>query len=168
MFFVAASLLAAPALAAPARAAGPATTAPRAIGSFGAWQAAIREEAGQKICYAFTRPTESTPSVPKRQAVVLTVTERPTLRDTVAISAGFAYPPNTSVTATVGQTTLDFYTAQGYAFARDGHAAVLAFRRGDKAVLHTAAPGRMSVTDNFSLTGFNAAYMAVLRACPAR
>lgn len=175
----AASLLAAPSLAVsalavsllavplPAGAAG-ATTAPQAIGSFGAWQAATREEKGEKICYAFTRPTASVPAIPKRQPVVLTVTERPTLRDTVAVSAGFAYPKNTTVTASIDQTTLDFYTTEGFAFARDGHTAVAAFQRGHSAVVHTTAPGRTQVADSFSLTGFSAAYQAVLRACPAR
>ena len=47
-------------------------------------------KSGQTTCYAFVRAKNSVPALPGRGEVVLTVTERPTGRDTVAISAGFS------------------------------------------------------------------------------
>jgi Invasion associated locus B (IalB) protein len=145
-----------------------AAAAPRSIGKFEDWQSAIVDQGGQTACYAFTRAAGSTPAVPGRGDVVLTVTQRPTMRDAVAISAGFTYPANAKVTVQVGQPSLDFYTAQRSAFAREGHAAVAAFQRGDRAVAKSPGPHDTTVTDTFSLRGFSAAYAAIDKACPAK
>jgi len=171
-------LLAAPALAqtkpkqpaashAPA-AAPKAAAGPKAIGKFEDWTAATNSESGQTVCYAFTRASASAPAMSGRGDVVLTVTQRPSLRDAVAVSAGFAYPPKATATAAVGQTTLDFYTAQRSAFARDGHAAVAAFHKGRQVVLHSPGPKNAKVSDTFSLRGFSDAYAAITKTCPAK
>ena len=152
-----------------AKPAAPAAGAPKPIGKFDDWQAATVEQAGQLACYAFTRASGSSPAVPGRGDVVLTVTQRASGRDAVAISAGFAYQPNAAVTVQVDQAALDFYTAQRSAFARDGHAAVVAFQKGSKALAKSPAPrGGGDVTDTFSLRGFSAAYSAIDKACPAK
>jgi Invasion associated locus B (IalB) protein len=141
---------------------------PKAIGTFGDWIAATYEQSGHTVCYAFTRAQTSTPSLPGRGQVVLTVTQRPDQRDGVAIKAGFDYPPKAAVTVQVDQTGLDFYTAQSNAFARDGKASVTAFQRGDRAIARSPGPHGHQVTDTFSLKGFSAAYAAVVKACPPR
>ncbi|MBL6458105.1 hypothetical protein JMJ55_22465 [Belnapia sp. T6] len=132
---------------------------PQKLGEFGAWIAASYAEGGQKVCYAFTRTG--------RQGVLLSVTHRPTTRDTVTVTAGYAYPRNAEATATVGGTDLPFYTAGSTAAARDGAAAVRAFRNGRDAVLKgPGANGRGTVSDSFSLSGFTAAYEAISKECP--
>jgi len=138
---------------------------PAAIGHFDDWTAATNKEAGQTVCYAFTRAASSAPTLPGRGDVVLTVTERAGGRDAVAISAGFAYAANAAVTAVADPATLSFYTAQRSAFARDGHAAVLAFQKAKQLVAHSPAKAG-TVADSFSLRGFNAAYAAIQKACP--
>ena len=145
---------------------------PKAIGKFDDWTAATNKEAGQTVCYAFTRAQASTPAMPGRGDVVLTVTERAGGRDAVAISAGFAYAANAAVAVSVDQQTpLDFYTAQRSAFARDGRAAVQGFLKGKQVMAHSPAPkatqaGAVQVADSFSLRGFNAAYAAIAKSCP--
>jgi invasion protein IalB len=139
---------------------------PKAIGTFGDWIAATYQQAGHTVCYAFTRAQASTPSLPGRGQVVLTVTQRPDQRDSVAIEVGFDYAPKAAVTVQVDQTGLDFYTAQRNAFARDGKAAVAAFQRGERAIARSPGPHGHQVTDTFSLKGFSAAYAAVVKACP--
>ena len=52
----------------------PRTAAPKAIGTFDDWIAATHQEAGQPVCYAFTRAQSSMPAVAGRGAVILTVT----------------------------------------------------------------------------------------------
>ena len=86
--------------------------------------------------------------------MVLTVTERPSGRDTVAIEAGFSYAANATVTVQVDQAGLEFYTSGRNAFARDGKAAVTAFGKGSRAIARSPAP--KEVTDTFSLKGFGA------------
>lgn len=149
-------------------AAKPSTAKPAAIGKFEDWTAATNTEAGQKVCYAFVRASGSTPSVPGRGEVVLTVTQRPQGRDAVAISAGFAYPANAAVTVAVETTILEFYTSQRSAFARDGGASVKAFMRGRQVVAKSPQAKGPAVTDTFSLKGFSAAYAAITKACPPK
>ena len=158
---------------APAHAAGkkapvPESGKPELIGQFRDWQAATHTEAGQTVCYAFTRAASSEPSMPGRGSVVLTVTQRPTMRDVVAISAGYAYPAKADVAVDVDKADFSFYTAGRSAFARDGRAAAAAFRKGREAVATSPDPKGAKVTDTFSLRGFSNAYEAINKACPAK
>lgn len=140
---------------------------PQALGTFQAWTAATHQEGGRKVCYAFTR-AEKSEGAGKRENVILTVTHRPQGRDQVALRAGYTYAANAAVEVAVGNTELDFYTAQDNAFARQGARAVAAFRNGANAVAKGPGPqGRGTATDTFSLSGFSAAYEAISKECPA-
>ena len=145
----------------------PKPAGPKSIGVFEDWTAATNMEAGQTVCYAFTRAQSSAPPMSGRGQVVLTVTERSGGRDAVAISAGFAYAATAAVAVAIDQTTMEFYTAQRSAFARDGHGAVTAFQKSGKVVAKSPAP-KGTVTDQFSLRGFSAAYGAINKACPPK
>ena len=165
--------LAAPAMAQnkPAPAAGKpapaaATAGPTSIGVFDDWQAATHDEAGQKVCYAFTKPKSSTPAIPGRSGVVLTVTQRQSGRDAVALSAGFEYADKATVAVDIDKTKVELYTAKRSAFARDGRAVVLALQKAQKVVARSPHPQKTLVTDTFSLKGFGKAYDAIVKACP--
>ena len=147
--------------AAPAHPAGP-----QKLGTFEDWTAARHQEDGRPVCYAFTRASKSAPPVPGRSEVVLTVTQRPNGRDSVAITAGFTYPANADVTVTIDQAGLSFYTNQRHAFAKDGAATVAALQRGRQAISRGAGPRNVPVEDTFSLRGFSPAYAAIVTACP--
>jgi hypothetical protein len=140
---------------------------PKQLGKFDDWIAATYQESGQTVCYAFVPAKNSAPALPGRGEVVLTVTQRPTGRDWVAISAGFTYPKDAAVTVQVDTTGLDFYTAQSNAFARDGKATVAAFQKSEQALARSPAPRGGQAVDTFSLRGFSAAYAAINKACPA-
>jgi hypothetical protein len=138
---------------------------PQKLGEYASWIAATYTEGGQKICYAFTRPTRSEPG--GRQGVLLTVTHRSGARDTVTIASGYSYPRYAEATVTVGATVLPFYTAGSTAAARDGTAAVRVFRNGREAVLKgPGVNGRGTVVDSFPLAGFGNAHDAIDAACP--
>lgn len=155
------------ALPAAAQTRAPATPAgPQKLGTFEDWTAARHQEDGRPVCYAFTRAAKSNPALPGRTEVVLTVTQRPSGRDAVAISAGFAYPANADVTVQVDATTLNFYTNQRFAFAKDGPATVAALQRGRQAITRGPGPRNIPVEDHFSLRGFAPAYAAISKACP--
>ena len=146
----------------------PAAGGPKLLSKFEDWTAATHQEAGATVCYAFVRAQSSSPALPGRGPVILTVTQRPSGRDVVAIEAGFSYPPNASVTVQVDQTGLDFYTDKRNAFARDGKAVVTAFGKGTRAIARSPGPKDVSVTDTFSLKGFGDAYKAIVKACPSK
>jgi len=165
-FLTLALLTALQAEAAESKKPAPAAAGPKQIGKFEDWTAATHQESGQTVCYAFTRVQSSAPTVSGRGTVVLTVTERPSGRDAVAIAAGLPYAANAIVTVQVDQTGLEFYTSGHNAFARDGKAAVAAFGKGSRAIARSPAP--KEVTDTFSLKGFGQAYAATVKACPAK
>jgi hypothetical protein len=153
---------------APAGFAGPPPMAagPQTLGSYGNWVAAVYQENGQPVCYAVTRAVTSTPPVANRAAAVLTVTERPTVRDAVSIGGVMTDAGNAAITMQVDRAGLDLYPAGGNAFARNGAAAVVAFRNGSQAMVQSLSPYNGPITDTFSLTGFSAAYAAISAACP--
>ena len=159
-------LLAAPAVAAPHHPARKvaAVAAPKELGVFGRWIAATHGTGGQMVCYAFTRAGDEDPAT--GTGPILSVTDRPSGRNEVAVSGGPLYPKGAGVMVQVGATGLDFYTSGHDAFARDGRATVAAFERGATAVLRP--PGKGGAPLSFSLTGFSAAHAAIRKACPPR
>lgn len=167
LLFLLLALTALAAAAPPKKPAPPASTPASKLGDFEDWIAAVHEENGQKVCYAFTYAKRSTPEISGRAKVILTVAERPSGRDAVAIAAGFNYAQGAAVTVQVDNAGLDFYTAHSDAFARDGKAAVGAFQKGSEALARSPGP-HGEVVDTFSLKGFSAAYAEISKACPAK
>lgn len=135
-------------------------------GKFGDWTAATYGTGSAKVCYAFTNAQSSKPDWKSRGPVMLTVTERTGSRDEVTLSAGYTYPPKSSVTLTIGTSAIDFYTQGGTAFTTSGSDAIAAFRNGASAQAASTGPHGHPVTDIFSLTGFSDAYGAIIKACP--
>lgn len=144
-----------------------AQNSPRLLGNFGQWTAAVEVERGQKLCYAFTRPTRMSH---RRSDVFLMVSHQGSTRNEVALAADYRYPRAARVRITVGRAAFPLEADGSFAFAANGAAAVAAFRRGDTAVAQgPRRAGRTgTVTDTFSLRGFTAAYNAINRECPAR
>jgi len=146
-----------------------ASNTPKLVGKYDDWKVATHVEAGQLVCYMLTQASSSVPSVPGRGDVTLTVTQRPgAARDAVAISAGIAYPPNATVAVQADTNSFEFYTAARSAFSRDGHASVVAFQKAKQVLARSPNPKGGTVTDQFSLKGFSAAYTAMNKACPAK
>lgn len=141
---------------------------PKLDGTFDDWTAVTHREAGQPVCYAFTRAQSSSPTLPGRGPAIMTVTQRASGRDAVAMEAGFAFAPGAAVTVQADQAGLEFYTAQRAAFARNGRAAVTAFQTAGRAIARSPGPKDVKVTDTFSLKGFKAAYAQISKSCPAR
>jgi hypothetical protein len=135
-------------------------------GKFGDWTAATYGSGAAKACYAFTSATHSSPAIPGRGGVLLTVTQRHGDPDEVTLAAGFTYPAKAAVKLTIGTTPFDFYTQAGTAFTSAGHDAVAALKTGASAQAVATGPKGKPVTDDFSLSGFSGAYSAIDAACP--
>jgi tetratricopeptide (TPR) repeat protein len=143
----------------------PANGGPKSLGRFVEWTAAVHQEAGKTVCYAFTRPKNTVPALSARGPVVLTVTERITGRDAIAVEMGLDVP---KVTVTINGVPIDFYTAGRNAFARDGEAAVSFLENGSQAIVQFVSFDHRLVTDTYSLEGFSAAYATIRANCPYR
>jgi invasion protein IalB len=160
--FVAAALTLWPVLA---LAAAPTPLGPN-NGKFGAWTAATYGTGAAKICYAFTTPQLSKPAWKSRGRVMLTVTQRHGSRDEVSLTAGYTYPKGASVKLAVDNTPFDFYAQESNAFANNGGVVVTALKNGSTAIAKGTGPKGKPVEDQFSLSGFSAAYKAISAACP--
>ncbi len=155
-FLTIALLLALPATAEtnkPAPAKHATADSPKSIGKFDDWTAATHKEAGQTVCYAFTRAQSSAPLVAWPRGCGAD-RDRALVGSRCHRDRGGASPMrrNATVTVQVDQTGLDFYTSGQNAFARDGKAAVTAFGKGTRAIARSPSP--KEVTDTFSLKGF--------------
>lgn len=135
-------------------------------GKFGAWTAATYGSGAAQICYAFTKPQISKPNWKSRGLAMLTVTERQGSRDEVSITPGYTYPKKAKVSLDVGKASIPFYVQDGTAFTNSGAAALSAFAKADAASVKSTGPKGKPVADNFSLSGFSAAYKAIVHACP--
>jgi hypothetical protein len=143
-----------------------AASGPQSLGTFGDWTAASYGSGADKACYAFTTAKSSSPALPKRGDVLLTVTQRKSVSDEVTLAAGYTYPKSPTVMLTVGTSVIDFYTSGETAFTTSGAAAIAAFQAGATALAKSSGPKGSTVEDNFSLTGFSGAYGAIKKACP--
>ncbi|MDE2333505.1 MAG: hypothetical protein KGK10_03100 [Rhodospirillales bacterium] len=140
----------------------------KSIGMFGDWQAATYVDAGQTVCYAFTRTLEGGKPSKGPGGAVLSIAERPTIRDAVAIAVDHTFPSGAVVSVSIDRTKQDFYTSGSSAFSRDGAGLVGAMERGSDLVAVSPGAGNRTTTDRFSLKGFTAAHTAIVKACPAR
>src|SRR5262249_33584616 len=116
-------------------------------------------EGGQTVCYAFTRAKTSSPALPGRGEVVLTVTQRSNVRDAVALSTGFEYAANAAVEVEVDKTKIEFYTAKRSAFARAGPTPA-----------HPTPPAphphKNPLTDTSRPPGYTRPYDPITKPCP--
>jgi hypothetical protein len=135
-------------------------------GKFGDWTGATYGDGAAKACYAFTMAQASSPSIPNRGQVMLTVTERSGAHDEVTLSAGYTYPHKPNVTLDIDGNKINFYTKGETAFTTQGGDAVTDFQQGSTATATSSMPGGGTVTDVFSLAGFSDAYSAITAACP--
>ncbi len=161
--------LAPPVAAQPKPAAKPAAApVPKPIGAFEEWQAATYDEGGQTVCYAFTKARGSSQKISGRGEVILTVTQRVSMRDAVSISAGFEYAANASVDVQSDKGKFEFFTAKRSAFARDGRAVIAALAASKLVTARSPHPQKKDVTDTFAVKGFSKAYDAINKACPPK
>ena len=140
------------------------------LGTFGKWTAFTTTEAGKPLCYAVLKPAKTEGDYKARGDVMLTVTHRPAEKafDVISIVAGYQYQPDSDVAVTVGKKTWALFTSSDRAWARDAatdKAIVLAMTKAVGLTSKGVSARKTPTTDNFTLTGFPAAYRAISEAC---
>jgi hypothetical protein len=135
-------------------------------GQFGDWTAATYGTGAAKICYAFTKPQSTVPPVPSRGLTMLTITERHGSHDEVSLTPGFTYPKTAVVNMLLGRDRLTFYVQDNVAFTDNVSEALAGFARESTVNVASTGPKSKKFTDTFSLSGFSAAYKAIMTACP--
>lgn len=140
------------------------------LGVYGDWSAFRTAESNGNVCYIGAEPEKAEGDYDKRGDTYVLVTQRPGIKelDVVSVKAGYKYRAGSEVSVKIGGSTIDLFTADGHAWARDTETdkvLVKAMKRGNKMVIKGISWRGTLTTDTYSLKGFTAAYKTSRTAC---
>lgn len=145
------------------------------LGQFGDWGAYSATPGGRKICFALSKPTNSTDNPPNRRTaanvVYMFISSRPTekVKDEVSmLVTGYQLKPNTDASMTVGSAAFAMYTQNDGAWiknASDESRIVDTMRKGSDMVIKAQTSRGTQTTDTFSLKGLAQALDRVAQEC---
>ena len=140
------------------------------IGEFKDWETMTLNEAGEKVCFAQTKPILQAPKSNKREAKLF-VTFRPNekITDEISVTPGYEFNKNNSVTAVSGKYKFKFDIKQsGFAWIADNKIEVKMVRqmkRGSRIMITGYNQKGSQTIDHYSLLGFTKAYEAAKTTC---
>ena len=140
------------------------------IGKFKDWETMTLNEAGEKVCFAQTKPILQAPKSNKREAKLF-VTFRPNekITDEISVTPGYEFNKNNSVTAVSGKYKFKFDIKQsGFAWIADNKIEVKMVRqmkRGSRIMITGYNQKGSQTIDHYSLPGFTKAYEAAKTTC---
>tara|TARA_Y100000992_G_scaffold12346_1_gene7417 strand:+ start:968 stop:1480 length:513 start_codon:yes stop_codon:yes gene_type:complete len=140
------------------------------IGKFKDWETMTLNEAGEKVCFAQTKPILQAPKSNKREAKLF-VTFRPNekITDEISVTPGYEFNKSNSVTAVSGKYKFKFDIKQsGFAWIADNKIEVKMVRqmkRGSRIMITGYNQKGSQTIDHYSLLGFTKAYEAAKTTC---
>ena len=140
------------------------------IGKFKDWETMTLNEAGEKVCFAQTKPILQAPKSNKREAKLF-VTFRPTekITDEISVTPGYEFNNKNSVTAVSGKYKFKFDIKQsGFAWIADNKIEVKMVRqmkRGSRIMITGYNQKGSQTIDHYSLLGFTKAYNLAKKSC---
>ena len=140
------------------------------IGKFKDWETMTLNEAGEKVCFAQTKPILQAPKSNKREAKLF-VTFRPNekITDEISVTPGYDFNKNNSVTAVSGKYKFKFDIKQsGFAWIADNKIEVKMVRqmkRGSRIMITGYNQKGSQTIDHYSLLGFTKAYDTAKTSC---
>lgn len=163
---------AAPKPAAAAAPAAPGGAQPTLLGQFGEWGAYTATPGGKKVCFALSKPTNSSTLPPNRprDPAYLFISSRPAekVKDEVSVIFGYGLKPNTDANIEVAGGSYAMYTQADGAWVKNAAEEpklIETMRKGqDLTVKGTSARGTVS-TDIYSLKGLSQALERVGQEC---
>jgi hypothetical protein len=149
---------------------GPAE-AQRRLGTFSAWSAYTAEENGKPVCYVASSPQKSEGNYTRRGKVFALVTLRPAEQrdDEVSFIAGYTFQKDSAVKAVIDGKSWTLFTQNGAAWlpnepAQDKEVVQAMVKGREMVVTGISSRGNQTI-DQYSLSGFTAAYKAMREAC---
>ena len=140
------------------------------IGKFKDWETMTLNEAGEKVCFAQTKPILQAPKSNKREAKLF-VTFRPNekITDEISVTPGYEFNKKNSVIAASGKNKFKFdIMQQGFAWIADNKIEVKMISRmkkGSRIMITGYNKNGSQTIDHYSLLGFTKAYNASKKAC---
>lgn len=140
-------------------------------GKFGNWTLHQSEDAGQKICFAVSEPTEKTPPGANRGKVLLYVSAwtKDGIKTEVSVKQGYPIKPGSEVAVTVGADSFQLFAKDERAFVADqaSELKLVEVMKGGATLTVAGTSARGTATlDTYSLTGLTQALEAMAASCP--
>lgn len=142
----------------------------RLIGDFRDWSAYSAQEGAGALCFALSKPTETTPVPDGFTEAYVYLTNRPGegIRNEFNLVAGFPFAPGQPATVTVSGQSFELFTENDAAWLLDpslGDNLAGAIRAGSSLVIDGTTQGGIRVQQVFSLSGATAASRAIEGGC---
>ena len=140
------------------------------IGKFKDWETMTLNEAGEKVCFAQTKPILQAPKSNKREAKLF-VTFRPNekISNEISTTPGYEFNKDNSVLATSGNNKFKFdIKQQGFAWMTSNKKEkimVKVMKKGSRIMLTGYNEKGSQTIDHYSLLGFTKAYNTAKKAC---
>ncbi len=135
------------------------------------WAVFVYDEAGSKVCFAASHPSDTQPKTLKRTGVVLYITtwQKDGVRNEVSVRQGYAMKANAQAVVTVGKQTFTLTASNDKAFAKDPadeRKLLAAMAAGGPLVVKATPLKGAATTDQYSLEGMAAAVQKLQQICP--
>lgn len=142
----------------------------RLLGDHNAWSSYAASEGQGTICFALTKPTETSPTPEGYTQGYLYITHRPAegVRNEINLVAGFDLAPESVAVASVGGANYTLFTQGDAAWLDDpaqSENLASAIRAGSSLTVETTSAAGIRITQTFSLSGATAASQAIGAEC---
>ncbi len=145
------------------------------VGTFKDWNVFTANDAGGKVCFIASQPTDSKYSKPVsgRDPAFFQITTIPAknIRNEASSIVGYTFAGDATVTADVDGASFKMFLDASYpdtTWAQPDQEAALvqAMKHGSKLTVTGTSKRNTTVTDTYSLAGISAAMDAMAKACP--
>ncbi len=155
----------------PAFVAVPATPKARLLEKIGDWSVFIYDDAGSRVCFAATAPTDMQPKTAKRTPVVFYVTAWPKdgIRNEISVKLGYSIKAKSAAAVTAGSQHFALPGDDDKAYAKDPseeQKLLAAMAGGGTMVVKATSAKGTATADQYSLEGASAAVRKLQEACP--
>jgi hypothetical protein len=143
------------------------------IGTFKQWNAYTHTEAGGKVCYIASQPSDTKYSTPikQRDPAFFLITTRPAskTRNEASTIIGYPFKPDSKVIVDVDGQKFTMFTQNDGAWMEDTSqetALITVMQSGTKMTVTGTSRRGTEITDTYSLAGVTAALKAIDKECP--
>lgn len=139
--------------------------------TFNDWQVFVHEANSEKVCFAASAPTSSTPKGVNRGSIFLYLTtwQKDKVRNEVSVKVGYTLQPDSAPVVVIGSQEYELYPKDDKAFMRDPdeeQKLVTAMRAGSNLTMKGVSSRGTNTEDSYSLIGLTAALNEVEKECP--
>lgn len=144
--------------------------APTPLQTFEKWATYTYNNAGAKVCYAATQPSDMQPAGVNRDPVFMFITNRPKegVKHEISVITGYPYKEGSKTTVKIGDATFSMYTKDQGAWVEnpaEESRFINTMKSGATMVITGTSRRGTVTTDTYSLKGISAALKRIDGEC---